>query len=196
MIHEHISVLIPSRKEPRILETIHSVEECFPKAQIIIANDRYGKGKGWAIREALSHATNNIIVFIDGDMDIHPRMIKRLLYHLDEFDIVVGKKDTRKMFSRWILTLLSRAYIWLLFRVPVDTQTGVKVFWREALPDWEDDSFAFDIEILAKAKKAGRSMFEVTVDAGRSKNMKFKSIFQTLLGSLHIYKRKGKQRGS
>ena len=184
-----ITIIIPQALEKNISEQLRRAEHEFPTSQVIIATDRYRKGKGWAVREALKYAEGDIIAFIDGDLDINPKMIHRLIPHLSEFDIVVGKKDTRRMFSRWILTLLSRAYIWLLFRVPVDTQTGVKVFWREALPDWEDDSFAFDIEILAKAKKAGRSMFEVTVEAGRSKKMKFKSIFQTLLGSFHIYRR-------
>lgn len=184
-----ISIIIPSALEKNVVEQLRRAEKEFPNSQVIVATDRYRKGKGWAIREALKHASGNIIAFIDGDLDIHPRMIRRLIPHLSEFDIVVGKKDTRRMFSRWILTVLSRAYIWLLFRVPVDTQTGVKVFWREALPDWEENSFAFDIEILAKAKRAGFSMFEVTIDAERSKKMKIRSIINTFFGSLHIYRR-------
>ena len=181
-----ISILIPNATEDRIQEVISEVEEEFPGSQIIICHDRYRQGKGWAVREAFTQAKYERVAFLDGDMDIHPRMIRRLLPHLKEFDIVVGKKDTRASFGRWLLTILSRMYIWLMFRIPVDTQTGVKVFWKYAIPDWHNDSYAFDIEILAKANKMGFTMFEVTVEAKRSKPMKMKSIIHTLIESLKI----------
>jgi len=184
-----ISIIIPHAIEKNINIMVEQTERCFPDAQIIIATDRYRKGKGWAIRQALEYAKGDIIVFIDGDGDILPSMIKRLLPHLDEFDIVVGKKDTRSMFSRWALTVLSRLYIRALFNIPVDTQTGVKVFKRSALPSWEEDGFSFDIEILSKAKRAGASMFEVTINASCTRKMKMISVLNSLLGSLRIWKK-------
>ena len=184
-----ISIIIPNALEENILKLLNQIEEILPDAQTIVATDRYRKGKGWAVREALEHATGDIICFIDGDLDIHPRMILRLLPHLSEFDIVVGKKDTRVLISRWILTLLSRAYIRFMFGIPVDTQTGVKVFKRYAMPDWQDNSFAFDVEILAKAKLAGAKMFEVTVDTNSCRKMKLISIVKALIGSIKIWLR-------
>lgn len=184
-----LSILIPSATEPNILKMITETEKLFPEAQIIIANDRYRKGKGWAIREALSQATGENIVFIDGDMDIHPRVIRRMLPLLKSYDIVVGKKETKAMLSRHILTILSRIYIWFVFRIPVDTQTGVKAFKRRAIPSWETDSFAFDIEILSKAKNNGCSMVEVPVRAERTKRMAARSILHTLLESFKVWRR-------
>ena len=184
-----LSIIIPSATELMIHWMEIKTRDEFPEAEILIAHDPKRKGKGRAIRCGLGCAQGDIICFIDGDLDIHPKMIKRLLPHLDEFDIVVGKKDTRAMISRWILTCLSRIYISLMFGIPVDTQTGVKVFKRSALPDWEADDFSFDIEILAKAKKAGASMFEVTVDTVRSRRMDLRSVFVALWGSFKIWKR-------
>ena len=149
-----ISILVPSNLEPNILKMMMALEDAFPYAQIITANDRYRKGKGWAVREALKKADGDIIVFIDGDGDIHPNMIKRLLPYIRYYDIVVGKKNCSKLFSRRIITILSRLYIKLLFGLNVDTQTGVKVFRREALLPWKTDSFAFDIEILSTLMSA------------------------------------------
>lgn len=179
-----LSIIIPSAREENISDMLAATEQEFPGAQIIVSTDRQRKGKGWAVREGLSRATGDIIAFIDGDLDIHPRMIRRLLPHLEEFDIVVGKKDTRANIMRYIITLLSRLYIWFMFRIPVDTQTGVKVFKRDHIPTWETNNFAFDIEILAKA--AGSKMFEVTIDAKRSKGMRFRSVFSTLLETFKI----------
>lgn len=187
-----ISVIIPCHNEERIHDVVDGVEKILDgnfkegDHEILIASDRDGRGKGWAVRQAMEFARGNIIIFLDGDMDINPRMILRLLPHLTEFDIVVGKKNTRKIFSRWILTILSRIYIRMMFGIQVDTQTGIKAFWKYALPDWKTNGFAFDIEILSKAKKIGFSMYEVTVEASASKKMKLRSIIMCLIESLKI----------
>ena len=129
-----ITIIMPSALEENIHDMLVETEELFPEAQIIVSTDRDRRGKGWAIRQGLLIATGDIIVFLDGDGDISPKMIHRLLHHLDEFDIVVGTKNTRLLLSRWILTCLSRIYISLMFGIPVDTQTGIKIFKRDALP--------------------------------------------------------------
>jgi glycosyltransferase involved in cell wall biosynthesis len=192
-----LSILVPSSLEPNIFNTIITLENYFPTAQIITVNDRKRKGKGWAIREALTEATGDIIVFIDGDGDIQPKMIQRLLDYIDYYDIVVGKKNCSKLLSRRIITILSRFYIKLLFGIGVDSQTGVKAFRREALLPWITDSFAFDIEILYNAKKAGFTMAEVTVEATILRRMKFNSIWNCFKDSLRIYRdlhfRKGQE---
>ncbi len=184
-----ISILLPSHLEPNAYPMMVETEKEFPGAQVIICTDRYRKGKGWAVREALAQATGDIIVFLDADMDIHPHMIKRLLPHLEEFDIVVGRKDSSKLLSRWIITQLSRLYIRIMFGIPVDTQTGIKAFRRSALPEWAELGFAFSLEVLAKAQRAGASMYEVKIDVQNSKRTSFRAVFYTLIGSLKIWLR-------
>lgn len=182
-----MSVVIPNHLESKIHEVISDVEILFPDCQIIVAVDRYSRGKGWAVREALSQATGEIVCFIDGDGDIHPSMINRLLPLLNDYDIVVGKKEIIGMPSRKLLTLLSRLYIRMFFGIPVDSQTGIKLFRGYALPVWKSNSFAFDIEILSKAKKAGFSMTEVTVEAKIVKRMRLKSIISALKESIKTW---------
>jgi glycosyltransferase involved in cell wall biosynthesis len=183
-----ISVIIPNAQEDRIHEVIDGVEAVIQDCEIIIAVDRDRRGKGWAVREAFKRSKGDIIMFLDGDMDIHPKMIRRLLPHMNEFDIVVGKKDLSGHWSRRIITILSRMFIWTLFRISVDTQTGVKIFEREAISEWKTDGFAFDIEILAKAKRAGARMYEVTIDAQISRKMKVVSLWRTLIATIKIWK--------
>ena len=181
-----ISVLLPSKQEPKVLEVMMILEEMLPDVQIIIANDRYGMGKGWAMREALSQAQYDVVCFLDADMDIHPKMIWRLMPFLDDYDIVVGKKQVRGFLSRRILTRLSRLYIWILFGLNLDTQTGIKLFRRDAIMPWLSNSFAFDIEILSNAKKAGFDIIEVPVETSTTKKMNIKSIFKCLIESFKI----------
>ena len=183
-----ISFILPNRNEKKVHEVISGIEALGYECEIIVAVDRDSRGKGWAIREAFNHSKGDIVCFLDADGDIDPKMVRRIIPHLEEFDIVVGKKDTKGRFSRYILTICSRIFIYILFKIPVDTQTGIKVFKRSALPGWECNGWAFDIEILAKAKKAGFSMFEVTIDAVSTRRMKLKSIWNTFISTLKIWR--------
>jgi glycosyltransferase involved in cell wall biosynthesis len=181
-----ISILIPSKNEKRILEVLVEIENYFPTAQTIVCNDRYGYGKGWAVREALQQAQHDVICFLDGDMDIHPRMIWRLLPFLTDYDIVLGRKQISKMFLRGILTRLSRWYILAMFGLNVDTQTGIKLFRKEAILPWKSNSFAFDIEILSNARRIGLNMVEVPVDANVNRNMSLKAIWKCFAESIRL----------
>lgn len=186
-----LSILIPSRREPKIYKMVEEVERYFPNCQIVICNDRDSRGKGWALRTALTQATGDIICFIDGDLDIHPRMLYRLIPFLSDYDIVVGKKMVRGSFGRRLLTRLSRIYLKMFFGLDLDSQTGIKVFHKYALLDWESNSFIFDLEILAKAKKKGLQIIEVPVEVKdygtNAKPMKLTSIIRSLIESFKIW---------
>lgn len=181
------SILIPNRNEPKIVEMLMALDELFgPGVQIIVAQDRESRGKGWALRQALGQAKGDLICFIDGDMDIHPRMILRLLPFIDDYDIVVGKKQIRGIPSRRILTRLSRWLIQALFGLGVDTQTGIKLFRREALPYWKENGFMFDLEILAKSVRAGNTLIEVPVEANIERKMAGRSVVKCLWAAFKI----------
>lgn len=181
-----ISILIPCKDEPRILEMMLETEKWFECSQILVANDRYGYGKGWAVREALKSCTGEIVAIIDGDLDIHPRMMWRLIPFLADYDVVVGKKQIKGLWSRRILTFLSRIYIKLLFGLDVETQTGVKIFRRDALFPWKSDSFAYDIEVLINAKRNGMTMIDIPVEAEIGRKMKLISIWKCFIESLKL----------
>lgn len=182
-----ISILIPNKVEPRIQEVINELERLCPGCEVIIAVDRDGRGKGWAVRTALSKAKHDIICFLDGDMDIHPRMIKRLVPFLYDYDIVVGRKQIRGILSRRLLTRLSRWFIQFLFELNLDTQTGIKLFRRSAIQPWKTDGWMFDLEILAKAKQAGARIIEVPVEAVVERKMAGRSVLKCFWEALRIW---------
>lgn len=74
-----------------------------------------------------------------------------------------------------------------MFGIPVNTQTGIKMFRRHTIKPWETNSFAADIEILGKAHKLGYRMVEVPVDAKVTRKMKFKAIWETFKESIKIW---------
>ena len=164
-----------------------ALEEQFPKAQIIVAVDRDSRGKGWAVRKALEQAEGDIICFIDGDMDIDCMEILNLLQYIGDFDIVTGRKKIRGIFSRKLITFLSRIYIKILFGLD-DPQTGIKLFRRGSLMAWKEDKWLFDIEILYKAKRCGFTIKSVDIEAKPStRKQSFSCIMMTLFSSIKLF---------
>lgn len=183
-----MSIIIPCKNERDIAQMMIETEKVFPEAQIIVSSDRDGKGKGWALRQGLGYADGDVICFIDGDLDIHPKEINKLLPYLETNDVVVGSKTLSGLWSRRIITLGSRLFIGLLFGLWFDTQTGVKLFKFSAMPFWRNDSFAFDIEMLYMAKRSGARIKSVPVEVSIRKKMPTRSIFQFILGAFQIRK--------
>ncbi len=179
-----ISIIIPSRLEPDIYQFMNRLELAICPTQIVVFNDRYGQGKGYALREALKEATGDRFIFIDGDGDIKAHEILKILPYMCQYDVVVGNKGLPKRWDRRLLTILSRLYIRLMFGLPFDTQTGIKGFNYK--PEWQSDGFAFDIEILLKANQMHKSIIEIPVKAIVSDSKSLGDIWSTLIESIKI----------
>jgi len=183
-----ISIILPSYKEPRVYETLRVIRDLFPDAEVIISPDDKGQGKGWAVFKGVAAARGDIIIFIDGDMDIHPRMIKRLLPFLEDYDIVVGTKTFDGMrLSRKLITLLARIYIKLIFWLDVDSQSGLKAMKKEAISAWGSKRFMFDVEFLVKAKRKGFKIIEIPIKATVVRSKSIRILWAALLDTLKIW---------
>jgi hypothetical protein len=179
-----MTIIIPNRSEKNIDLVVDNIKRLFPHARVIVSNDHNGKGKGWALSQGLYGAIRLPVVFIDGDMDINPREITKLLPYLFDHDVVVGRKKLPKVFKRRFITKLSRLYIRLLFGINFDTQTGIKAF--NYIPKWKVDGWASDIEILYRAKLSGKRIAEVPINATVSDSKTVKDLWKTLLDSIKI----------
>jgi len=123
------------------------------------------RGKGYALRHGTKEATGRYVAFCDGDLDIHPDSILVLydLLQLENAEVVVGSKmhpNSTVDYPRFrrIQSLIFRKIVQLLFRLKVtDTQTGLKIFLREALnreiQKVDAEGFAFDLELLIRMSK-------------------------------------------
>ena len=186
-----LSILIPNRAEQYIQLFVDEVEEKLPVHEIIISNDRESKGKGWALREAFLQSRGDQIAFLDGDGEIPPRMLYRLLPFLEDFDVVVGsKRITKSPFRRKIMTHLTRWWFKILFGVKCDTQTGIKLFRRsalDALDHWESNGFIFDAEIIARLQNKGFKIVEVPIECEIRRQLAFKTIFRIFGESIWLW---------
>lgn len=181
-----LSILIPNHNEEFIHDFVEEVEALGIAHEIIISKDTESKGKGWCLREALGHAKGDLVAFIDGDGDIRPRMFRRLLPFLEDFDVVVGsKRITKSPLRRKVMTHLTRIWFKSLYGLHVDTQTGIKIFRREAFDMmgryWHANGFIFDVEILANMNRLGLKMVEVPIECEIKRQVKFKTIL-TIFG--------------
>ena len=132
-------------------------------------------GKGWALVRGAQLARGELVMFMDADLDVHPRQLAILHDALveDRADVVIGSKLHRGSriaypVRRRILSLGYYVLVRALFRLPVhDTQTGLKLYRRDVLelvvPRLLVKRFAHDLEALVNAHRLGFRIVEVPV---------------------------------
>ena len=202
-----LSVLIPVYNECQTVETIIDlVHESPIKKEVIVVNDgstdgtreildRFylegridrlhhqpmNRGKGAAIRQALSMSRGDIVIVQDADLEYDPRDWPGLLE-----PIIDGRADAsfgsrflggpHRVLYYWhsvgnrLLTTFSNMLTNLNL---TDMETCYKAirgdFARALLPSLTSDRFGFEPEITARLARAGARVFEVQVSyAGRT----------------------------
>lgn len=136
-------------------------------AELKVYYYEHNRGKGYALKYGVDHASGELITFIDADMSIDPNQVASFIEIMDKSnaDIVIGSKRHPESQVSYPLfrRLQSFAYqtlVALLFRVNVrDTQTGLKLFRRDVLmrvmPRVLVKAYAFDLELLVVAHHLG-----------------------------------------
>ena len=145
--------------------------------RIIVMGTSERRGKGRAIRHAVSRSRGRIVGFVDADLKTPIEEIEKLLPWLERGeDIVIGSRalsDSRierrppsyRRLASWGLRLLTRFLIGL--RGIRDTQCGFKLFRGEVARDLFSrqriDGYMFDVEVLRLALCRGYRVKEVGV---------------------------------
>lgn len=134
------------------------------------------RGKGQALFTGAKAATGELIVFLDADLDLPPEQVPGLLAGMGDTDVLVGAKRDSMAAGRYpiIRRVLSRLFSLAtvgLFRLTVtETQTGLKIFRRKVLevviPQMRIDGYAYDLEMLVRAQRAGFKLTQTPVELG------------------------------
>ena len=166
----------------------------------------FNNGKGNALKEGFGHAAGDYVVFLDSDLDLHPSQLCGLFRIMrdEQAQVVVGSKShaLSKLNYPAGRKALSKVYAFvlrLMFGLPLrDTQTGLKVFKKEVLdrvfPRVLCKRYAFDVELLANAHRAGYKVVEAPVVLNYRRQMRwgrigFKDVYRMAMDTLAIYYR-------
>ena len=139
------------------------------KTKLLVLKNPGNRGKGYAVRNGMLHASGEIHLFFDADLatplDQIPKVIQPIIG--GEYDVVFGSRalqeaviQVEQSFLRQLRGRGGNLIIQLLTGMNIkDTQCGFKAFRRQAsqmvFPLQQVDGFGFDPEILFIANKQG-----------------------------------------
>jgi len=143
---------------------------------LILVDNQENHGKGWVTKQGMLKATGDIRLFMDADNSTTvDEVVKMLPYFEQGYAIVVGSRRIAgseiTVKQPWIRDFLGGVFRLIVHTlVPVgvtDSQCGFKAFTQKAADDIFKKQtiyrWAFDVEILALARRAKFKIKEVPV---------------------------------
>src|SRR5579859_4027801 len=123
------------------------------------------KGKAYSLMQGFKLAHGEEFVMIDADLQYPPDAIPSMLFKLKQADIVVAeRKKYKDSLVRQILSKSFRLVFGkMLFGLPTDIQSGLKVFKREVFTTVAckpSSAWTFDLPFLYHAQQAGFTINE------------------------------------
>jgi len=148
-----------------------SIKQGYPELKLV--EHSYNQGKGAAIRSGIPHATGDVIIVQDADLEYDPKDFPRLLEPIENgyADVVFGNRfhgGAHRVLYFWhsignkFLTLLSNTLTNLNLN---DMEVGYKAFRSEILRQVtiESDRFGFEPEVTAKVARINCRIYEVPI---------------------------------
>ena len=153
--------------------TLRNLEDNkFTKMKIVSYSDNRGKGN--AVREGVISATGDKVIFTDADLAYGLTPVSEFANALNSYDIAIGtRRNDTDISERYGFIRSASSHIFLfithcILKLDInDTQCGFKGYRSDSakklFADLSVMGFGFDIEVLAKAKKADMTLTQILV---------------------------------
>lgn len=210
-----ISFIIPAlNEEKRVGKTVQSVKQAFPKSEVIVVDDAsqdktsFVAGKAGArvirnpenmgftesVRRGVQASRGDVLVKIDADGEIPIQYFEKAVEKLENYDIVIGRKEGFHRPSEKIISFTTS----LFTRLPygADVMPGLIVFKRKVYDEIGfDERESWLYGFLLKAVKRKRGIGLVPIKFRKRKDSRigysFKSDLKLLSAGLrafvHVY---------
>lgn len=168
-------IVVNDCSKDNTLEQVNKYIAQNPGMNIRVISHEVNRGKGAALRTGIQHATGDLVIVQDADLEYDPREFDVLLkpFMDDVADVVYGSRfmggNAHRILFFWhsignkILTMFSNAFTNLNL---TDMETCYKMFRRDliqAIP-LKENRFGFEPEITAKiARIPGIRIYEVGI---------------------------------
>lgn len=140
--------------------------------QIIYQDRNYGKG--YALKTGFQHATGDIVIIQDADLEYDPNQYPEMIRPIaeDRADVVYGSRfmgaGPHRVVYYWhylgnrLLTLLSNMFTNINL---TDMETCYKAFRRDLIQsiDIKENRFGFEPEITAKVARKNARIYEIGI---------------------------------
>lgn len=154
------------------------------------------RGKGYAIKTGFMKSIGDIVLFVDGDMEIDLNTILKFIRALENADLVIASKwhpqsqismSVRRRIMSRTFNLLARLLIGFDLK---DTQVGLKVMRRSAVneifPKLAVKRYAFDVELLAVSRLHNLRIVEMPVKLDLKASFKVQEAWRMFVDLLGI----------
>jgi glycosyltransferase involved in cell wall biosynthesis len=154
-------------------EVIRRLQQEFP--DLLVSTSPARRGRGLALRQLWSQVDADIYAFVDADLAAGPKALLSVLSEVQNgADVATGSRyckgaQVRRPPLRQIVSRAYNRFVCMTFGENIrDHQCGLKAFTQEAkmrlLAMSQEDSWAWDTEVLVLAERSGMRVVEVPVE--------------------------------
>ena len=196
-----VSIIIPAYNEASTIGNIVlKIKKLYPDYEIIVVDDGstddtaviaketgakvfnhpYNIGNGAAIKSGIRHASGDVLVFMDGDLQHDPGDIIKLIEYIPKYDMVVGARSIREQ-SSLSRALGNKIYNWLASYVamfPVKDLTSgfraIKSDLARQLVNLLPRTYSYPSTLTLGTLRSGRSLVYIPITIQKRKMGKSK----------------------
>jgi glycosyltransferase involved in cell wall biosynthesis len=187
-------ILVNDGSKDNTLYVLEQLKGSYSNIKIISYDEN--KGKGYAVRSGILESEGEIVMYIDGDLDISPDILPEYIEQLKNYDIVIGSKrvsnaDVKDSISRKILSKAFSIIVKIGMNLKIkDTQVGLKIGdgkqMRKIFKIMSTNGFAFDVELLTVATLLKLKIKEMPIELNLTRQFSFIHASKMFLDTMKI----------